>query len=263
MHSYARALSLSLGFLGIFIILMLRPAQVSAQEVDSLQRDSLLLESMLQLRQDSLIRQDSLASIPKKSKRQRRKERKAQEILIQNTQGDSVAQGPFLKRLLFPGKRPPYDPSIAWKRSLIFPGWGQIYNKSYWKLPFVYGAYAGMGYAIYFNNNEYQRFRTAFRVRVDDDPNTVDTVFDPNISDDGIKAARDRARRNRDYMIIMTLAVHMLQVVEAYVDAHLKGFDVSQDLGFEVRPSLLNPVQSPQIPVMSPYQPGVQFAISF
>lgn len=153
-----------------------------------------------------------------------------------NTKSDS-SRSMFLK-ILFPGKRPPYNPEIAWRRSAILPGWGQLYNKSYWKLPLVYGAYGAIGYAIFFNHTEYNRFRAAFLARTDDDSTTVDNEFSPNVPDEGLRTARDRARRDRDLAILGALLIHVLQVVEAFVDAHLKDFDVSEDLSLKIGPAI-------------------------
>jgi len=144
----------------------------------------------------------------------------------------------FLGQVLFPGPRPPFDPEVAWKRSLLVPGWGQIYNKDYWKLPFVYGGYVAVGVVIHFNNNQYQEFRQAFIERNDDDPENDFDSFPETVPDDGLKRARDLARQQRDLSIIAVAGIHLLQTLEAFVDAHLRGFDVSDDLALELTPDL-------------------------
>lgn len=186
------------------------------------------------------------------------------EALSDTTASDSLSEKKkfFFTRLLFPPKRPPYDPNIAWQRSLILPGWGQIYNKRWWKLPFVYGAYVGMALVIDFNNGEYNRFRLAYRYRLDEDDTTDAASLDiPDfVPDDGIRQARDNARRNRDLAIIGTIGIHLLQVIEAYVDAHLRDFDVSNDLSFRVKPSFSNPVANSPLGVS---MPGCAVVFSF
>ncbi|MGS0527506.1 DUF5683 domain-containing protein [Zobellia nedashkovskayae] len=59
----------------------------------------------------------------------------------------------------------PLAPSKAAFYSAVFPGLGQIYNKRYWKVPIVYGAIGAAVYGYTWNNNQYQRVRTAFKRR--------------------------------------------------------------------------------------------------
>lgn len=169
-----------------------------------------------------------------------------------------VDNRPHWKKLLVGGKRPPYDPKVAWQRSAIFPGWGQIYNKSWWKLPIVYGGYGAMFYFYSLQNDRYQGFRDAYLFRVDGDPNTEDTVY-AGASDDNVRRARDAARRQRDYAILYIGVFHVLQVVEAFVDAHLKNFDVSEDLTLQTRPGVL---EVPG-PAGTSYHAGISITLGF
>lgn len=146
---------------------------------------------------------------------------------------------PELKRILISPPRPPFDPQLAWKKSLIFPGWGQFYNKSYWKIPIVYGGYVGFGLYIDFNNKQYNNFRQAYTERVNDITEDDFNTFPSQVPTDGIRKARDSARRQRDYAILFIAGYHLLQVVEAFVDAHLKNFDVSEDLSMKTYPSAI------------------------
>ncbi|MEM6265178.1 MAG: DUF5683 domain-containing protein [Bacteroidota bacterium] len=155
--------------------------------------------------------------------------------------------------LFYAGKTPPYSPRVAWKRSLLFPGWGQLYNDSYWKIPIVYGGLAGLGYIVFLNDQGYKDFRRAYRIRIQQadglDISDEDLAF--LASDDiyansdvgGLRSRRDRLRRDRDFYVILTIGWHLLSVLDAYVDAHLKGFDVSEDITFKVRPVLIPTVE--------------------
>ncbi len=157
-------------------------------------------------------------------------------ILVDSSQ---VKKG--IAKFLFPGKRPPFDASVAWKRSLIFPGWGQFYNKDYWKLPLVYGAYAG-GYLVFlYNDDRYQEYRQGYIERIDDDDTNDFDTFGEFASTEGIKRARDRFRQFRDRSLLAIAGIHILQVIEAYVDAHLNGFDVSDNLSLEINPNVGTP----------------------
>ncbi len=165
---------------------------------------------------------------------------------------------PHWQKLLFTGKRPPFEPKIAAQRSMIFPGWGQMYNKRYWKLPIVYGGYAALGYWYNLQNSVYQDFRVRYLYRVDNDPNTNDTQS-PNATDDGVRQARDRARKQRDYAVLYIIGFHVFQVLEAFVDAHLKNFDVSEDLSMNTRPGMLEL----RMPGSSQYYPGISLSVAF
>lgn len=163
------------------------------------------------------------------------------------------------QKLIFAGKRPPFDPKVAWQRSLIIPGWGQIYNKSYWKLPIVYGGYVALGFYYNYQDTTYQNFRKAYLYRVDNDPSTEDTRF-AGATDDGVRQARDRARRQRDYAVLYIIGFHLFQVLDAFVDAHLKNFDVSEDLSLNTKPRII-PLRSGVGPPQ--YAVGLSFNFEF
>ena len=127
--------------------------------------------------------------------------------------------------------------------SIICPGAGQIYNKSYWKVPIVIGGMASMVYVIDWNNRGFQRFKKAYALRADFDANPgnyPDGVshdeFKGRYSATYLKNLRDAYRRNRDLSIILTAAVYAFQAIDAHVDAHLKDFDVSDDLTVDLQP---------------------------
>lgn len=135
------------------------------------------------------------------------------------------------------------DVKKATTLSLICPGAGQIYNKSYWRVPIVIGGLASMVYVIDWNNRGFQRFKTAYALRADFEKNPgnyPDGVskdeFGGRYSASYLKNLRDAYRRNRDMSIILTLAVYAFQAIDAHVDAHLKDFDVSDDLTVSLEP---------------------------
>ncbi len=124
----------------------------------------------------------------------------------------------------------------------IFPGAGQIYNRSYWKVPFVVGGFASMIYCIDWNNRGFQRFKRAYALLADYEqhpenyPNGPTDEFRGRYSSDFIKNLRDNYRRNRDLCIILTGALYVLQIIDAHVDAHLKDYDISDDLSMNLEP---------------------------
>lgn len=134
------------------------------------------------------------------------------------------------------------DPNVAYKRALILPGWGQAYNRSYWKIPIVYAGLGGLGYWFYYNNQQYKIYQTAYRYATDGD-STTNPLFVPNVKaqqvEQGYRALRDGYRRTRDQSVIFIAGFYALQVVEAYVNAHLKYFDVEENLSMQVAPTLM------------------------
>lgn len=139
------------------------------------------------------------------------------------------------------GGRPPYDPTVAWQRSLILPGWGQVYNQAYWKLPIFYAGYAAGAAWISYNNQLYQETRLAFLAKVSPDPFDDDPRFQ-SYDSEGIRTLRENFRNQRDQGILILAGWHLVQVAEAYVDAHMKGYDVSEDLSFQPFPSVIEPI---------------------
>lgn len=122
--------------------------------------------------------------------------------------------------------------------SMIFPGLGQIYNKSYWKLPIIYGGFATLGYVIDWNNRGYKRYRNAYNAVADGDPTTVDE-FRGHYSADQLRSIKNSYRRNRDFSIILTGLFYVLNIVDANVDATMKKFDISDDLSLKIEPSMI------------------------
>lgn len=124
----------------------------------------------------------------------------------------------------------------------ICPGAGQIYNKSYWRVPLVVGGFATTIYCIDWNNRGYQRFKKAYRLRFDYDtnpdlyPNGSQDEFGGRYASSFLKNLRNSYRRNRDLCIILTAGIYLLQIMDAHVDAHLRDYDISDDLSVDVTP---------------------------
>lgn len=128
-------------------------------------------------------------------------------------------------------------PGRATIYSILLPGLGQIYNREYWKLPIYYGGLAVSGYFWYYNDLQYKRFR--------DDYNAATTPggnYEGSISTDNLKYYRDYYRRFRDYSIVATVLVYLLQVIDADVFATMSSFDVNQSLSMDVQPALIQPL---------------------
>lgn len=131
-----------------------------------------------------------------------------------------------------------FNPHTATIRSAILPGLGQIYNKKYWKVPIVYGA-LGTTAAIYlYNINTYRALRQAY-IYITDKDTSNDVLIDrrfSNLSPTAIRSYRDSFRQNIDYAVLFFLLFWGLNVVDAAVDAHLKAFDVNDNLSLQIKP---------------------------
>ncbi|MFD1063488.1 DUF5683 domain-containing protein [Winogradskyella litorisediminis] len=139
----------------------------------------------------------------------------------------------------------PLRPSKAAFYSAILPGLGQAYNKKYWKIPIVIGAIT-TGIVVYdFNNDQYNRYRDAFKRRLAGftDDEFYGTGATPAISDDGLIRAQRQFRRNRDIAMLITAGIYILNIIDANVDAHLLQFNVDENLA--MRPHFqYNPMEN-------------------
>ncbi|HEV8082637.1 MAG TPA: DUF5683 domain-containing protein [Chitinophagaceae bacterium] len=134
--------------------------------------------------------------------------------------------------------RKKFNPKTATLRSAIIPGWGQAYNKKYWKIPIVYGALGTTAYIFLYNLKTYKLLRQAVVLRSDKDTSN-DNQIDPRfrrLSLESIRTNRNLFRQNIDYSVLFFLVFWALNVVDATVDAHLKAFDVSPDITIKIRP---------------------------
>ncbi len=103
--------------------------------------------------------------------------------------------------------------------SAILPGLGQIYNQSYWKTPIIFGLSAYLGYQIYDYNKTYKDYKSRYEV----------TQLPPDYTGDlNLKTLRNFYRDQRDNFIWYFVIVYVVNLVDAYIDAHLFDFDVSE-----------------------------------
>jgi len=140
-------------------------------------------------------------------------------------------------------KQKVYNPKIAARRSAIIPGWGQAYNKKYWKIPIVYGGLGVTGVIFVRNIKIYKEYKFAYSARVKAQSSTLDSTDYHQLDDiykilspNSIRSARDEFRRYVDYSALIFIVLWGLNVVDAAVDAHLKNFDISPDLSLQLRP---------------------------
>ena len=154
----------------------------------------------------------------------------------------------------------------------LLPGGGQIYNRKYWKLPIVWGAFMTCYYSVTWNHRQYQDYHAAYRDLSSEDPskNTSWLAFAPagakaedyktyqSSLKSTLKRGNDFYRRYRDLSILASVLVYGLSILDAYVDAELYTFDISPDLSLRVAPE----VGLPKLGIPS-YQLGVNCSLTF
>ncbi len=160
------------------------------------------------------------------------------------------------------------SPKKASIYAALFPGLGQVYNGKYWKLPIVYGGYAGLIYVLGWNNNNYNDYFDAYKTMskyqtVDQmskaDKDYLNSLFNIpywNLTINPtrfetfktqLKSGKDFYRRSRDMSVIMIAALHVLSIIDASVDANLSDFEINDDLSMHVEPMPFNFNNGPQV----------------
>lgn len=147
------------------------------------------------------------------------------------------------------GLPPTHTPRRALWRALAVPGWGQVYNRQYYKTPFVIAGLAGFGAAIVYSNNQYLLYRRAalFKTNEGAMPNPyaqyepqyrqIESNVGGEVSAAILREERDKYRRYRDLSVVGVGLYYALTVLDAYVSAQLLSFDVGENLSMRVQPS--------------------------
>ncbi len=149
--------------------------------------------------------------------------------------------------IIIRNKKRKHIPQIATRRSAILPGWGQIYNRSYWKLPLVYGALGITAYIFVDNLGTVKATNYAIRYLTPTD--SAGTSYD-NIAPylrpfvdaedvNSLRNVRNQFRQYVDYSALVFILFWGLNVLDATVDAHLKHFDVSDELSLKIKPNII------------------------
>jgi hypothetical protein len=140
-------------------------------------------------------------------------------------------------------------PSSVMRKSMILPGWGQVVNRQVWKVPIIYGMLAGLTYYSIVMDQNYRDYRAAFynSQYPDGDQKFGPTppYIDPNQNPESLRYTRNLYRNRRDLTILGVVLAYGLNIVDAYVFAQMRDFDVSDDLSARLRlgPASLQPGQ--------------------
>lgn len=138
----------------------------------------------------------------------------------------------------------PSPKSVLFK-SMMIPGWGQIENGQYWKVPIIYGMFVGVGFYANYLNNQYQDYRAAYYNQTQDGESDFKFGQTPErlegINVNQLQSVRDNFHNQRDFSFVIMGLAYGLNIVDAYVYAHMRSFDVSDDLSARtsVAPAIL------------------------
>ena len=123
--------------------------------------------------------------------------------------------------------------------SALIPGYGQYYNKKYWKIPIVYASIGTAFFIGKWNQNKYLIYKEAFQFRTDQDETTIDD-FENIYSEANLVTIKNYHRKNRDLAYIISAGFYLLNIIDASVDAHLFNFSVNEDISLNVQPSMMH-----------------------
>lgn len=162
---------------------------------------------------------------------------------VSPTPTDSI-NGALNKKVFIP------NPTKATWLALVIPGGGQIYNRKYWKLPIIYGGFAGCAYALTWNNKMYKDYMQAYKDAAlgNWEANSIHDLLPPGYLErtpktqitETLRKRKDTYRRYRDLSIFAFIGVYLISVIDAYVDAELSNFDITPDLSMRVEPAVIN-----------------------
>ena len=132
--------------------------------------------------------------------------------------------------------KPIPSPKKAALLSALLPGFGQVYNKKYWKVPVIYAGLITSAYYINDNHNHYKQYKEAYLIRVDNNPNTIDD-FVSQYSSENLITLKDFYRRNREISMLIFVSIYILNIVDASVDSHLFDYDITDDISLNLSPT--------------------------
>lgn len=214
------------------------------EHADSLKRlPQVALDSLNAQTESALQRVSAADSIAAENKKRLLEMTSSTTPQVSPTPTDSI-NGALNKKVFIP------NPTKATWLALVIPGGGQIYNRKYWKLPIIYGGFAGCAYALTWNNKMYKDYMQAYKDAAlgNWEANSIHDLLPPGYLDrtpktqitETLRKRKDTYRRYRDLSIFAFIGVYLISVIDAYVDAELSNFDITPDLSMRVEPAVIN-----------------------
>lgn len=152
------------------------------------------------------------------------------------------------KYFSFQTKHP--TPKRAGLYSALLPGLGQTYNRQYWKTGVVLAGFTTLGLVLNYNTKQYRLYQSVYQGRIDNNPATTDTLV--QYSTDDINTLRKGYRTYVEYTVIGMTAFYAMNILDAFISAHLKSFDMSKDISLQIQPTF-NPI----------HQAGIRCLVTF
>ena len=177
----------------------------------------------------------------------------AKAVLPHKLKADTLAETSVDTNSIQPTSR---NPKRAALMSAVAPGLGQVYNQRYWKLPIVYAGLGATGFLIFQNRSQYLALKRAYVQDINVSDGDVSEYYDQNYSLADLQSEAERFQTNMEYSAVAFLAVYLMQIVDAAVDAHLYYFDVSEDLSLQWTPTIHHTAMSGPVN-------GVSIALTF
>lgn len=244
-------------FMGILLLCFMQAAGIviygqerpraASKRAHMLSKDSTrMVQPITSIPSDSLIklRNEAIAdSIAKENSKRLQELTESPDLKTSASQTDSLSRELNRKQWV-------PNPTTATWLALVIPGGGQIYNRKYWKLPIIYGGFAGCAYALTWNGKMYNDYQAAYVDAVNEnwDATSITDLLPPGYLDrvgrtqvtETLRRRKDTYRRWRDLSIFATIGVYLISVIDAYVDAELSNFDITPDLSMKVEPTIIN-----------------------
>ncbi|ERJ61200.1 DUF5683 domain-containing protein [Sphingobacterium paucimobilis] len=219
------------------------------------------IDSLQQLRDSTKLNLDT-AAVQDSVKKETRKERKERE------KAEKERAKYYYKDILKDSTRLAIEhvSRVAWRRSAIAPGWGQITNGGRWvwvKLPIIYGGFITAYFVFDYWNYYYQMFAKEAAYRIDNSGGTNNVDLE-RMSTEGIIRQKDNFRRNRDMTILVTAVWWAGNVIEAYTDSMLRNrYNIGDDLGLKISPTFMPTQTMAYKPNLTNYfTPGVKLTFT-
>jgi hypothetical protein len=156
---------------------------------------------------------------------------------------DSIKSKPFVPKITKEKAYHPdslHDPHKAVMRSLMIPGWGQIYNHRWWKLPVIYGGLGLLADVVVFNQRYYNIFLKQAQLLERGAPAKQLNPALAGVSQADVITYTDLYRRNRDLGILGFIGGWGIQMIDAYIDAKfVRSYTMDNDLSFKISPGVI------------------------
>lgn len=171
----------------------------------------------------------------------------------QNRLKDSLTSKPVIPQILEKKNTKKYNPDsthspgLAFRRSAMIPGWGQLYNHRWWKVPIVYSGLGLLGWAVVYNNTYYKRYLRVYNLKRnakqpdDSDSEAVKQLYKDvgGASTTAIEGAVNGHQRNMQLSILGMVGAWGIQMIDAYIDAKfIHSYTMDRNLSFKVSPGI-------------------------